>query len=133
MTYYLDTSAYLKLVVRERESRALIAWVQGADPDLFASELMRVEALRVARRHSPEALLEARSRLDAVTMVTVTSAICERAAELDPSIIRSLDAVHLATALSAGDALAGVVTYDGRLAEACATHGVPVLAPGARP
>ncbi|MCZ3387418.1 MAG: PIN domain-containing protein [Actinomycetia bacterium] len=98
--------------------------------DFFASELLRVEALRTARRHSANALREARARLDVVTLVSVTGDICERAAAFDPSILRSLDAVHLATALSLGDELGGVLTYDRRLVDACAAHGVRVVAPG---
>lgn len=130
VVYYLDTSAFLKLVVQERESDALLDWARDAEAQFFASEMLRVEALRTARRHSPEALLEARARLDVVTLVTATSEICERAAELDPSILRSLDAVHLATALTVGDSLDAVVTYDQLLQDACAAHGVRVEAPG---
>jgi uncharacterized protein len=126
---YLDTSAFLKLVVAEQESRALVRWLRAEDADLISSELLRVEALRVARLHSPKALAESRSRLDVVTLISVTSQVCERAAELDPSITRSLDAVHLATALMLGDQLDAVVTYDRRLADACAAHGVRVEAP----
>jgi predicted nucleic acid-binding protein len=129
VAYYLDTSAFLKLVVHERESDGLIEWAIAEGANFFASELLRVEALRTGRRHSPEAMLEVRERLDAVTLVTGSSAICDRAAELDPSILRSLDAVYLATALQLGDALQAVVTYDARLAQACAAHGVRVVAP----
>ena len=49
----------------------------------------------------------------------------------NPGILRTLDALHLAAALLAGDDLEAVVTYDRRLADAAALHGVPVLAPGA--
>lgn len=133
MTYYLDTSAFVKLVVSEPESRALRTWVKRHEVDAFASELLRVEALRTSRRHSPAALLAARAALDAVTLLAVTADICERAAELDPEILRSLDAIHLATALSAGDSLEGVLTYDERLVAACAMHGVRTLSPGQRP
>ena len=129
MTYYLDTSAFLKLVVAEPETRALLAWAKGSDADFFASDLLRTEALRAGRRHSPRALLEVRARLDAVTLLAVTTDICERAAELDPGILRTLDALHLATALALADDLEGIVTYDGRLADAAALHGVPVVAP----
>jgi predicted nucleic acid-binding protein len=128
--YYLDASAYLKLVVAEPESRALRSWVRAQDANVFASEILRVEALRTARRHSPEALLEARERLDAITLLAVTSDICERASELDPGILRSLDAIHLATALSAGDRLQGALSSDQRLSAACVAHGVRVIAPG---
>jgi len=129
VAYYLDTSAYLKLVVTAAGTRALRRWLTNAKPQLVASELLRTEALRAARRHSPGALREARRRLAAVTLLSVTSEICDRAVDLDPSILRSLDAIHLATALSLGDELEGIVTYDERLAAAAHVHGVAVLAP----
>ena len=129
MAYYLDTSAFLKLVVSEAESRGLRKWATADGMVLVASDLLRTEALRAARRHSPAALLQARTLLDGVALMALTPDICERAAELDPSILRSLDALHLASALALGDDLHAVVTYDERLAAACAAHGVAVLAP----
>ena len=65
-----------------------------------------------------------------LTLVTVTSAVFDRAAELDPTILRSLAAVHLAAALSVGDELEGIVTFDERLADAAALHGIEVVRPG---
>lgn len=129
MTYYLDTSAFLKLVFAEPESKALRAWAGTGMGEFASSDLLRTEALRAARKDSPEALLDVRAALEAIDLVSVTSDICERAAELDPSIMRSLDALHLATALALGDDLRAVVTYDERLAAACALHGVRVVAP----
>ena len=129
MTYYLDTSAFLKLVVSERETPTLLRWARDVSAEFFASELLRTEALRAARRHSPQALLETRSRLEAVTLLSVTTDICERAAELDPGILRTLDTLHLATALTLAEDLEGIVTYDVRLAAAAALHGVSVTAP----
>lgn len=131
MPHYLDTSAFVKLVVDEEHSEELRAFVARSEHSPFASDLLRTEGLRAARRHSPAALLRARSLMDAVTLVSITSAVCERAAELDPSILRTLDAIHLATALALADQLESVITYDERLAEACALHGVPVIAPQA--
>lgn len=129
MAHYLDTSAFLKLVVAETDSAAMRAWATRDDVQLVASDLLRTEALRAARRHSAAALLQTRTLLDAVHLLSITAEICERAAELDPSILRSLDALHLASALMLGDELEGVVTYDERLADACAVHGIAVLAP----
>ncbi len=129
MAFYLDTSAFLKLVVAEAESAALRAWSTDPAVQLASSDLLRAEALRTARRHSPEALFQARTLLDGVALMSVTPDVCERAAELDPSILRSFDALHLASALMLGDSLEGVVTYDTRLATACAVVGVPVIAP----
>lgn len=129
MAHYLDTSAFVKLVVAEDDSTALRSWVDHVDEALVASDLLRTEALRAARRHSPAALAQARVLLDGLTLLAVSTEVCERAAELDPSILRSLDAMHLASALMLGDQLQSVVTYDDRLASACAAHGVAVVAP----
>jgi hypothetical protein len=131
VTYYVDTSAFLKLVVHEEHSEALQAWVAGRDGELFSSDLLTTEALRTARRHSTAALGEARRRLDALTIVRLGAEVFERAAELDPGILRTLDALHLAAALLVGDELEAVLTYDRRLAAAAHLHGVQVLAPGA--
>lgn len=129
MAFYLDSSAFVKLVVRERGSTALRAWAEGRGIELFSSDLLRTEALRAARRHSLQALTEARRRLDAVILLALTADVFERAAELDPAILRALDAVHLAAALTVADELEGMVTYDERLAMAARLHGVPVIAP----
>lgn len=129
MAAYLDTSAFIKLVITEDHSGALHGWARGFGGEVFSSDLLRTEALRAARRHSPAALAEARRRLDFVTLVTLPTATFERAGDLDPGILRTLDAVHLAAALSVGDGLQGVVTYDDRLAAAAGLHGIPVISP----
>jgi len=129
MAYYLDTSAFLKLVTTEPETSALHSWVQQEDPTLFSSDLLRTEALWAARRYSVEAHRLARRRLEALTFLSLTTDICERAADLDPAILRSLDALHLASALSVAEELEGIVTYDERLRAAADLHGVAVVAP----
>lgn len=129
MAYYLDTSAFLKLVVTERETAALRSWIAASNSQFVASDLLRTEALRAARRHSPEALLQARTVMEALVLMPLMTDLCERAAGLDPSILRSLDALHLASALALGDDLEGVITYDDRLKAACAAHGVRVASP----
>lgn len=130
MAYYLDTSAFLKLIVAEKHSKALRTWADRHDQSLVSSDLLRVESLRAARRLGPEVLLATREMLRAVHLISLTSDICESAAELDPAIMRSLDGAHLATALQLGSDLEGVVTYDERMSEAAAHLGVRVLAPG---
>ena len=129
MAYYLDTSAFLKLVTTEPETSALHSWVQQEDPTLFSSDLLRTEALSAARRYSVEAHRLAQRRLEALTFLSLTTDICERAADLDPAILRSLDALHLASALSIAEELEGIVTYDERLRTAADLHGVAVVAP----
>lgn len=129
MAVYLDTSAFLKLVMAEAHSETLRRWVGSRTPQAFSCDLLRAEALRVARRHSPAALSEVRQRLDALVLLTLTPALCERAGDLDPAILGTLDALHLAAALSVGEELEGIVTYDDRLAEGARLHGVEVFHP----
>ena len=128
MAWYVDTSAFLKLVVDEPESTALRAWMDTA-PDLVSCDLLRTEAHRAARRLTQEAVARVRPALATISVGAVTTDCFERAGELDPAILRSLDAVHLAWALSLGDDLEGIVTYDERLASAASVYGIAVLAP----
>ncbi len=67
--------------------------------------------------------------LGRVTLIEMDSPILEAAALVDPAGLRSLDAIHLATALSLGEELGALVTYDARLADAARTHGLTVFAP----
>lgn len=129
MAFYLDTSALVKLVVAEAETEPLRGWLAEADRDPVSSDVARTELLRGVRRAAPERLTDARSVLDAVTLVEVTTAIFEAAGRLEPTVLRSLDALHVAAALDLGDDLDGLVTYDGRLANAAVSNGVSVLSP----
>lgn len=129
MIAYIDSSAFVKLVSFEPQTDALLDWIAEARPVLFASELLRTEVIRAVRRFDPNALVAAKDLLHAVNLLAMPSSTFARAAELDPGILRSLDALHLASALDLGDDLDVLVTYDDRLAEACALHGVAVVAP----
>lgn len=129
MAHYLDTSALVKLVVAESESRALIDWIAADDAAMVTSDLTRTELLRAVRRAAPDRAVAARVVLESLTLSTPSTATFEAAALLDPVILRSLDAVHLATALELGDDLDGLVTYDDRMAEAARAYGIRVLAP----
>lgn len=129
MAHYLDTSALVKLVVAERETTALRAWLGDKDRDYVSSDLTRAELMRAVRRAAPDRLVQARAVLDSVTLLEVTPHIFEEAGRLDPSILRTLDAVHLAAALDLADDLEALVTYDDRLAEAAVATGIEVIAP----
>ncbi len=129
MNVYIDTSAFVKLVSLEPETDALLGWIGEHRPSLFASELLRTEAIRAIRRFDAAALVTAKELLLTVNLLAMPSSTFARAAELDPKILRSLDALHLASALDLGDDLDGLVTYDERLAGACALHGVAVISP----
>jgi uncharacterized protein len=129
LAHYLDTSALAKLVVAEAETTALRAWLAETDRHPVSSDLTRAELLRAVRRVAPSRVVRAREVLDSVTLVEVTTAIFEDAGRLDPTILRTLDAVHLAAALDLGDDLDGIVTYDDRLAQAARANGVAVISP----
>lgn len=129
MPYYLDTSALAKLVVAEAETPALRAWLAGDDRMPVSCDLARTELLRVVRRVAPGRAVRARAVLEAITLIELTTSVCEEAGRLEPPALRSLDALHLAAALSLGDDLEGLVTYDERQAQAASALGVPVVAP----
>jgi predicted nucleic acid-binding protein len=129
VAYYLDTSAAAKLVVGEAGSVALRAWLEGCNTEIVSSDLLRTELLRATRREAPEHMQRARAVLDSVILLSLPSAIFERAADLDPASLRSLDALHLAAALELGDELDGIITYDDRLADAARARGIGVIAP----
>lgn len=127
--YYADTSALVKLVVREAETAALRKWIAAERPQLVACDLVRTELQRAVRRAVPERAVAARAVLDSMTLTVLDTALIDRAGHLDPAILRTLDAIHVAAALELGDDLAGILTYDDRLAEAAAWHGIAVVAP----
>ncbi len=129
MAYYFDTSALVKLVVAEPETAALRAWLTEADRGPVACDLVRTELMRAVRRSAPDRVGRARQVLDGVTLCEVTSAVFEAAGRLDPVTLRSLDAIHLASALDLGDDIEGFVTYDARLAESATAFGLSVVAP----
>jgi uncharacterized protein len=129
VAHYLDTSALVKLVVLEAESTALIDWLRDESNVAVTSDLSRTELHRAVRKSAPERAIQARQVLDSMTILTVTSQTFEAAGRLEPLNLRSLDAIHLAAALELGDDLAGLVTYDERLAEGARMHGITVVAP----
>ena len=130
MAFYLDTSALTKLVVAEAESRALRSWFAKAERQPVSSDLTRTELLRAVRRSAPDRTVRAREVLDGLVLLRATVEIFESAALLEPRTLRTLDSVHLASALALGDDLEGMVVYDERLADAARSVGIAVIAPG---
>ena len=127
---YLDSSAIVKLVAREPETDALVERLRtGAD--LVSSALARVEVARAVRRAGIPGvdLPRAEAVLDALALLRIDEAVLDAAGLMDPPDLRSLDAIHLASALSLGEALGALVTYDAQLASAARTSGLEVLAP----
>ena len=118
----------MKLVVEERESNALRD-LFGREPAQVACAIVEVEVVRAVRRALPELVSVAQRVVAHVTVIEPTERIRARAALLDPATLRSLDALHLATALEVGDDLTCVVTYDSRMAAAAKALDLAVLAP----
>lgn len=127
MPDYLDTSAFLKLVRSEPESDALRRELSGRE--LISSALLITEGRRAARRYGELASRRARAGLTAVTLLPIDCPILEAAADLDSPELRSLDAIHLASALSIGEDLARFYCYDARLALAAQTLDIEVSRP----
>ena len=119
----------MKLVVREPETHGLRDWLAETPRHPVTCDLARTELLRAVRRVAPDLLVQARMVLDLVTITDVTTAVFEAAGRLDPAILRTLDAIHVAAALDLGDDLEGMVTYDERLAQAAEQNGIRVTAP----
>lgn len=130
MALYLDSSAFVKLVVAEPESRALRAFLTRRRTRHVSSAILRAEALRAVRHGGPEILADTRSALRRVELVAVTDGILDGAGALEPRVLRTLDAIHLATALALGDDLDLVVTYDARMAEGARLLGLETESPG---
>lgn len=129
---YVDTSAFMKLVRKEPESaafaRELSRW-----PRLVASELLVVEVTRAAQRQPQpqDALRLAADYLHTVALRPLSRAVLRRATTLGPVALRTLDALHLATALDFAARPDVFFTYDLRLAAGARQVGLRVLAPGA--
>lgn len=129
---YLDTSALMKLVRMERETTSLRAWLE-ARPDelLVTSGLTEVELPRALRRlKETEAIPRALDLLETNMLILELDPDLRRAAaELPDSVLRSLDAIHLASAYELRPELSALVTYDRRMAQA-AEPEVVVASPG---
>lgn len=131
---YLDSSALVKLVVTEAESDVLLESLSSW-PVRISSELAYIEVMRAARRvtQNPAAEQRAEEVLTSLYLLEIDRNILNEAARLEPRTLRSLDAIHLASALSLGADLGPVVTYDSNMATAAVAHGLEVLAPQAAP
>lgn len=125
---YLDSSALVKLAVEEPESAALRRYLRRRRP-VVSSALARTEVLRSLLLEGDEALARGRSVLDRVELIRVNDRILNAAAMLLPVEVRSLDAIHLATARQLEADLGRVVTYDERMLNAARQLGIRTAAP----
>ncbi len=125
---YLDSSALVKLAVHEPESLALRAFLRRRRP-LVSSALARVEVGRALIHAGPRAVRRGTEVLRRIELIRVNDRLLDDAAALGPPTLRSLDALHLATAQRLEQSLRRLVTYDERMADAATTLGISVASP----
>jgi predicted nucleic acid-binding protein len=130
---YLDTSALVKLLVEEPESAALLAFLEH-HALRATSVVAEVEVLRAVRRLDGGGAIERRAVeiLGGLHLVELDKTVRQLAAALPSPALRSLDAIHLASALVLGESLHRLLAYDERLLQAARAAGLEVAAPGQR-
>ena len=132
---YVDTSALLKLLVREAESaaieRELLTWSELATSVIAEVELPR--AVVRAREERPDAVIDGsvvlQGVLSSAAIIPLSEGVAVAARKVKPVHVGALDAIHIASALSLGEQLAGVTTYDKRMQDALQPLGISVIAP----
>jgi predicted nucleic acid-binding protein len=129
---YLDTSALVKLIRREPESDDLADWLDARPPSPWVSStLVEFELPRALRRTDPVLVARVPAILARLARYEIDDVVRAAAAAFPDPELRSLDAIHLATAsVVFGDRLTAFVTYDRRLRDAADLMGLPVTAPG---
>jgi predicted nucleic acid-binding protein len=132
---YLDSAAVVKLVRQEASSADLVAWLNTHDDvPLVSSALVEVEVPRALHRSAPQALIGVPAAVGRLFRLEIDSTIRATAAAFAEPTLRSLDAIHLATAQvltnESGTTLTAFVTYDRRLLESAKAAGLPVASPG---
>ena len=129
---YLDTSAVVKLIRREAASDDLIDWLAERHPELIVSSaLTEVELPRAIRRSEPDLLPAIPGALQRLALYDIDETVRATAAAYEDPMVRSLDAIHLATADAIlGDDLSEFVSYDKRLLASAGAIGLPTASPG---
>ncbi len=127
---YLDSAAVVKLAHVEPESAALRSWLdERAEIGWISSVLTEIESFRALARYAPDAVSRLPAVLDQIDLIDLGSGIRILAQTAKPATVRSLDAIHLGTALHSRSGLTSFVTYDNRLLEAARAAGLPVDSP----
>lgn len=127
---YLDSSALMKLVRAEAETASLQQWLRTqSEVAVATSALARVEVLRAARRVGGEALTEAQAVIGDIDLVPLDQGVQDLACDIGEPLLRTLDAVHLASAVLLKGELTAFVAYDHRLASAAQAAGLPTTTP----
>ena len=127
---YLDSAAVIKLVHAEPESAALRNWLdERAEIQWISSVLTEIESFRALARYAPQAASRLPAVLDQIDLIDLDQRIRMLAQTVTPATVRSLDAIHLGTALHSRSSLTSFVTYDKRLLDAAQAAGLPINAP----
>ena len=127
---YLDTSATVKLVTADEESAALINWLNvHLDEHLVTSAIGHIELIRAATRAGAAATAAARKVASTIDTLVLTETIATIAATIPPAELRTLDAIHLATAHAHRHSLTAFCVYDRQLLEAAKTQDLPTVSP----
>jgi uncharacterized protein len=129
---YVDSSALLKLLLADAESIPFQRWlVERTGIPVVTSELTRLETLRACRREYDDVLLKAEAYLGFLDRVALTNDILDDAVHVGDRVLRSLDAIHLASALAIREEVTAFVTYDRHLFDAAKEEGLDPVRPGA--
>jgi len=130
---YLDSSALLKLLFEESESSALASWIaEHSDTPMVSSELAKVEVVRATRRLDAAVVPAARTLVSQLDLISINGGLIEEAADVGEPLLRTLDAIHLASALSIRNELTAFVAYDTRLLAAAQDVGIQPTSPSPR-
>ena len=128
MRWYIDSSAIIKLIRFERESKDLVT---SLPERILSSNLARIEVLRTITVFSSDLLESAYAVLAEIEMLAIDSAVLAAAESFPPLItLRTLDSIHLASALTIKNEIGGIITYDREMIKAATKLGFKILSPG---
>lgn len=126
-SWYLDTSAFLKLVIEEPESSALRKAVGDND---VTSILTRLEVARTLKPYSAKAKRDAGTKLNLISIIPADAEIMAQAElVIEASDLKIADAIHVASAMRMGNLIQGIITYDKQMASTATRLGLKVIAP----
>jgi predicted nucleic acid-binding protein len=130
LSWYLDSSAILKYVFAEPERPAM---VKALTSQAISSELARLEVKRAVYRINPKDIALANEELSRVNFVSISNQVLTVAESFTGSVtLATLDAIHVATAISLGNQIEGIITYDKQMVANAGLMGIKVLSPGAK-
>ena len=128
MSWYIDSSAILKLILDESERKALVKFLKAPS---VTSRVSRLEVKRTVNRLAPEHLELAYSELEKLDYFPISTSILNVAESFDQSVtLRTLDAIQVATALYLGDSIEGLISYDAQMLKNAKKLGIKVISPG---